>query len=89
MMQKKGVFDVYNVGTGKGVSVFEIVDTFKEVTGLKFDVKVGERRVGDIESIYADASKIKRELDFSCDTPLEVSLKQAWEWQQYLNSRVL
>ena len=88
MMQKKGVFDVYNVGTGKGVSVFEIVDTFKEVTGLKFDVKVGERRVGDIESIYADASKIKRELDFSCDTPLEVSLKQAWKWQQYLNSRI-
>jgi UDP-glucose 4-epimerase len=86
-MNSGGVFKTFNVGSGKGISVKELIACLEKVIGKKIKYKVGQRRCGDIESIFADTSKIKNELDISCDTSLEKSLTDAWIWQQYLNKK--
>ena len=60
--QKVNFYDVFNVGTGKGSSVLEVIKTFEKVTGEKVPYRIGQRRPGDITSAYADASKVKKVL---------------------------
>jgi UDP-glucose 4-epimerase len=79
-------YDVINVGTGKGNTVLEIVKTFEKVTGVSLPHKIGKRRPGDIPSIYADVTKSHQLLNWSCKRSLEVSLADAWRWQQNLSS---
>lgn len=76
--------DFFNIGTGKGNSTKEIVDTFIKATGVKLNWKFGPRREGDIEKIWGDCSKANRELDWKADTPLEDVLASAWKWQEKL-----
>lgn len=78
-------YDVINVGTGKGNTVLEIVKTFEKVTGVPLPHKIGERRPGDIPSIYADVAKSHQLLNWSCKRSLEDSLADAWRWQQSLS----
>ncbi len=77
-------YDVYNVGTGHGTSVQELIDTFERETGVKVPSVVGPRRTGDVASVYADPGKIER--DFGWKTRLSVAqaLKDSWRWQQNL-----
>ena len=82
-----GLFKIYNVGSGGGTTVLELIRTFEKVSGLKLQINVGPRRYGDAEEVYADVSKIKNEMNISCDTPLETSLTNCWIWQQYLNKK--
>ena len=77
--EKQGLF-IYNLGTGKGYSVLEIIKVFEKVTGQKIEYEFTERRKGDIDMCYADVSKARKELDFSCEKTLEDMCKDAWEY---------
>jgi UDP-glucose 4-epimerase len=81
-------YDVYNVGTGHGTSVQELIDTFERETGVKVPSVVGPRRTGDVASVYADPGKIER--DFGWKTRLSVAqaLKDSWRWQQNLENKI-
>ncbi|MEM8925982.1 MAG: UDP-glucose 4-epimerase GalE [Actinomycetota bacterium] len=73
--------DVYNLGTGTGASVFDIVKTTENVTGQAISYEVVERRAGDIATSFADPTKANTELDWRTDRNLEVMLADAWRWQ--------
>lgn len=88
-MTDRGIFKIYNVGTGSGTTVKQLIATLEKVIGKKISYNVGPRRCGDVESVFADTSKIKNELNISCDTVLEKSLNDAWIWQQYLNKKAI
>lgn len=76
---KEGI-NIYNLGTGKGTSVLELVNTFERVTGKKVNYKITERRPGDIASCYADASKAKKELDWETKLNIEDMCKDAYRF---------
>lgn len=79
---KSGSFcEAFNLGTGKGSSVLEIINTFEEVNDLKVNYKFGERRPGDVEQIYANASKANSVLSWNCQYSLADALMHAWQWE--------
>lgn len=76
--------EYFNIGTGKGNSTLEIVETFERATGVKLNWKYGPRREGDIEKIWGNVDKANKVLGWKADTPLEDVLASAWKWQQKL-----
>ncbi len=78
-------FEVFNVGTGKGNSVLEVVEAFQRATGEKLPYKIADRRPGDVISAYADTTKANDELGWKARFTLEEALKSAWEWEKSLN----
>jgi UDP-glucose 4-epimerase len=79
--EKLGIF---NIGTGKGVSVLEIINQYEKISGKKIEYSFSARRQGDLPEIYADVSKANRELKWKAKFSVEDSLKSAWEWQKKL-----
>ncbi|MCI2082758.1 MAG: UDP-glucose 4-epimerase GalE [Bacteroidales bacterium] len=79
-------YEVYNIGTGRGVSTLEIVKAFEKVNGLKLNYKITGRRKGDIEAIWGDPSKANRELGWKASRPLSETLRSAWAWEKHLAS---
>jgi len=77
-------YEVFNLGTGKGVSVLEVINTFEKVTGIRLKYRITARRQGDIEQIWADASLANRELGWKTEYSLGDALKSAWEWEKNL-----
>jgi len=73
--------ETFNVGTGNGNSVLEVVQTFEKASGQKLNYSMGPRRPGDVPAIYADATKAAEVLGFKTETSLEDSLASAWKWQ--------
>lgn len=73
---------VFNLGTGRGVSVMELVRTFEAATGLTVPYKIAPRRAGDVPAIWADASLAARVLNWHAEIPLTETLASAWRWQQ-------
>ena len=78
------VVETFNVGTGHGNSVLEVVHTFEEASSQKLNYAIGPRRPGDVPAIYADATKAAEVLGFKTETSLRDSLASAWKWQQTL-----
>ncbi len=76
--------ETFNIGTGHGNSVLEVVKTFEQASGQKLNYSIGPRRVGDVPAIYADATKAAEVLGFQTETSLLDSLASAWKWQQTL-----
>jgi UDP-glucose 4-epimerase len=76
--------ETFNVGTGHGNSVLEVVQTFEKVSGQKLNYSIGPRRPGDVPAIYADATKAAQVLGFKTETSLADSLASSWNWQQTL-----
>jgi len=74
-------YEFFNVGTGFGISVLEIVKKFEKVTDVKLNYRFVERRSGDIEKIWADVSSSNKKLNWQANTDITVSLKNAWEWE--------
>lgn len=72
---------VYNLGTGQGYSVFEIIDAFEQASGKTIPCEVVERRPGDIAECYADPSKAKTELGWSAERGIAEMCKDSWRWQ--------
>lgn len=81
--QKESV-EVFNIGTGVGTSVLEIIKTFEEVSGVKLNYKIGARREGDIEKVWADASLANNELGWRSEKNMRETLASAWKWQMNL-----
>ncbi len=77
--------EVFNLGTGRGLSVLEIVDTFQKVTGVKLNYKIVGRREGDIEQVWADPTKANKVLGWKAQATVEETLLSAWRWQQALD----
>jgi len=74
--------DVFNVGTGNGNTVLELIHTFEEVNGVSLNYEIGPRREGDIKAIYTDTSKINSTLNWKSRFSLRDSLKHSWEWEK-------
>jgi UDP-glucose 4-epimerase len=80
--KNKSNYEIFNLGTGKGTSVMEIIKTFEKVTGLKLKYELVNRREGDIEKVWADTSYANRELGWKSLTSLEDTLLSAWRWEK-------
>ncbi len=72
---------VYNLGTGQGYSVLEVVDAFEKASGQKIPYEIKERRAGDIATCYADSTKAKNELGWVAEKGIEEMCADAWRWQ--------
>ncbi len=77
----KKSFEFFNVGTGKGSSVLEIINAFEKVNNLKLNYKIVDRREGDITAAYADTTIANKELGWKTEKSLEEALESAWKWQ--------
>ena len=76
-----------NIGTGKGSSVLETINTFERVNNLKLKYTIGNKRDGDIEKIFADTSLSEKTLGWKANRSLDDAMKDAWKWQLYLGTR--
>ena len=81
----QGKFEIFNIGTGKGSSVLEVINAFEQSTGEKLEYKIGPRREGDVEQVWGDVSKAEKELGWKADLALEDMMKSAWAWEKYIN----
>ena len=81
-------YDVFNLGTGNGTSVLEVLQTFEKATGEKVNYQIGPRRSGDVESIYARTDKAFEVLNWKATTPLSESLNNAWKWEKKIRGIV-
>lgn len=78
--------DIFNVGSGVGYSVLELIHTFQEVNQLQLNIEFTDRRAGDIEMIWADASKINAVMGWQAQRDLKEMCRSAWRWQQAVAS---
>ncbi|EKB50340.1 UDP-glucose 4-epimerase GalE [Cecembia lonarensis] len=85
--QKDNFYDLFNVGTGKGNTVLEVIKTFEKVSGKPLNYHIGPRRPGDIEKVWANTDKINKVLGWQAQYSLEDSLRDSWNWQQKLGER--
>ena len=76
--------EIFNVGTGRPVSVMELVNAFEKVNGLKLNYKIAPRRPGDVTAIWADPTLANRELGWKAERSVEDTLKSAWAWEKHL-----
>jgi UDP-glucose 4-epimerase len=80
----KTLYEVFNLGTGLGVSVLEILQKFVNTTGVHVPFAIGPRRPGDVEKVYADPQKVNKVLNWKTKFSIEDALHHAWEWQKKL-----
>jgi len=85
--KNKKNFEVFNLGTGKGTSVMEIVKAFEKATGEKLNYKIVGRRAGDVESVYADTSLANSELGWETGIGLKETLLSAWKWEKNIRNK--
>jgi UDP-glucose 4-epimerase len=85
-MKEVDSFEVFNIGTGRGSSVLEVVHAFEKVSGLKINYQVVDRRPGDVTSVYADTKKANSELKWKSELSLEDALLSAWNWEQKIRN---
>jgi UDP-glucose 4-epimerase len=79
--------EIFNLGTGTGVSVLELINTFEKATGVKVPHKIVGRREGDIEKVWANPERANKVLGWTAKETLEDTLKSAWKWQEKLRER--
>ncbi|MBQ8423952.1 MAG: UDP-glucose 4-epimerase GalE [Coprobacter sp.] len=79
--------EIFNLGTGKGVSVLELIKTFEESTGVKLNYEIVGRREGDITKVWADPEKANKVLGWTATETLADTLTSAWKWQQHLREK--
>jgi UDP-glucose 4-epimerase len=82
--KNKTNYEVFNLGTGNGVSVLEAIASFERVTGIKLNYRIVERRPGDIEKIWADPSYANKELGWRTLSSLDEAMKTAWDWEKFI-----
>jgi len=75
-------FETFNIGTGKGSSVLEVVNAFEKITHQKLNYKIVDRRVGDVISVYADTKKANEVLGWKAENSMEDSLLSSWNWEK-------
>jgi UDP-glucose 4-epimerase len=85
--KNKKNYEIFNLGTGNGVSVLEAIKSFERVSGIKLRYKITGRRAGDIEKIWADPSYANKELGWKTLSTLDESMKTAWDWENKYRSK--
>ena len=76
--------EIFNLGTGIGLSVLELIASFERATGVKVPHKIVGRRPGDIEKVWADPRHANEVLGWKATTPIDDTMRSAWKWQQHL-----
>jgi UDP-glucose 4-epimerase len=79
-------YEVFNLGTGEGVSVLQLVKKFIEVTGVSLPYEIGPRRPGDVEKTYANPAKARDKLNWKTSHTIEEALLHAWNWQKKISN---
>ncbi|MCR4560714.1 MAG: UDP-glucose 4-epimerase GalE [Bacteroidales bacterium] len=82
--KQKNNLEFFNIGTGNGLSVLQLIKAFEEATGVKLNYKIVGRREGDIEKVWADTSFANKELGWKAVVPLKETMLNAWNWQKSL-----
>jgi UDP-glucose 4-epimerase len=85
--KNKSGYEVFNLGTGQGVSVLEAIKSFERVSGIKLRYRITGRRAGDIEKIWADPTLANRELGWKTISTLDEAMKTAWDWENYIRKK--
>jgi UDP-glucose 4-epimerase len=84
--QCKADYEVFNLGTGRGNSVLEVIQSFERVSGVKLKYTLVDRRPGDIEQVWADTTYANEELGWKAEKTLDEMLSSAWKWQQAISA---
>ena len=84
--EQKKSYEYFNIGTGKGSSVLEVIQTFEKINHTKVPYEIVDRRAGDIVKIYADTTRANNELNWKAQLNLDDMMKSAWKWQKTLIS---
>ena len=82
-----GRYEVFNIGTGAGYSVLDIIKSFERVSGVRLNYRITPRRAGDIEKIWADPSKANEALGWTAEENLDSMMSSAWAWQKKLSGK--
>lgn len=91
LMQKdnfKG-YDVFNIGTGNGTTVLQIIHAFERATGVKLNYEIGPRRGGDVEQVWGDVTKSTNKLGWKAKLGIDDMMSSAWEWEKYISQNPL
>ncbi|MFB6258308.1 MAG: UDP-glucose 4-epimerase GalE [Flavobacteriales bacterium] len=75
-------YEIFNVGTGEGATVMEVLRAFEKATGQELPYRIGPRRPGDVERIWADTQKAERELEWKARFSLQDAMRDAWQWEK-------
>jgi len=81
--QQKSTYEVFNIGTGSGSTVLEVIQAFEKVSGKSLNYRIGPRRAGDITQVYANTAFSNTELGWKAELSLEDALRSAWAWEQH------
>ena len=81
-------YEYYNVGTGKGYSVMDVIGSFEKVNNIKLNYVFSERREGDIEKIFSDNKLSKKKLNWSSKKSLDDMMRSAWKWETAINKKI-
>ena len=84
--KNKKAFEVFNLGTGLGLSVLQIINHFENATKLKLNYKIVDRRAGDVEQVWADTTYANKELGWLAETDIEESLLSSWNWEKQIRN---
>jgi UDP-glucose 4-epimerase len=82
--KNKANFETFNIGTGKGSTVLEVIQSFERVSNTSLNYKIAPRRAGDVISAYADTTKVNSELGWMSESTLDDAIKSAWNWENKL-----
>lgn len=86
LRESKEPYEVFNIGTGQGSSVLELIHSFKEVTGVDVPYEIGGRREGDLPNIYANSEKAVNKLNWKAKLDMKQALADAWRWESSLRA---
>jgi len=91
MMNKKNKsnFELFNLGTGHGNSVLEVINAFEKTNGIKLNYTIGKRRPGDVEKVWADTTLANSELGWKSEFSLDEIMRSAWKWELALNEKII
>lgn len=79
--QNEQHYEIFNLGSGNGVTVLELIHAFEKVSGVKLNYTIGKRREGDVEAVYADNTKAKKYLHWNCTRDTDETMRSAWNWE--------
>ena len=82
-------YDVFNIGTGNGSSVLQIINAFEQSTGIKLNYQIGPRRAGDVEKVWGEVTKSKEKLKWQTELDINTMMQSAWEWEKYISNNPL
>ncbi len=82
--KNRSAYEIFNIGTGNGVSVLELMHRFEQANGLKLNYRIAGRRAGDIIAIWADPTRANEELGWRAERDLDDTLRAAWAWEKHL-----